>query len=294
METLQMDQILVLQRTLNFKKASEELGITQPALTYQIKKAEDEVGFRIFDRRGRGVSLTPAGEQFCISLREIREDFTRAVERSQNIDGRFRSSVRIGIPFRSAIPRLPDAIKAFHTDFPDVSVVTDFHAYGDFTPFYSGENDMEFMLREDAERMKGTDIVPLYRSGISLIVNGDDPLAGRTSVGAADLDWRTLMIGGASPPALRRVQQRVISSGRVNYFNSSDHDTTLVNVASGSGVCLAPDFLHSAGDGFVWVPFECDEGFDCVLALKDDCSGQASAFANMVAESCAEMGKNRP
>ena len=55
-----------------------------------------------------------------------------------------------------------------------------------------------------------------------------------------DLYGRTLMVGGGSPAALRAVQQRLIASGKIDYFNSPDHDTTLTNVAAGRGVCLAP------------------------------------------------------
>ena len=284
MDTEQMHQILVLQRLMNFKRASEELGISQPALSYQVKKVEEEIGFRIFDRSGKNVTITPAGEQFCISLREIREDYKRAVERGQNIDGRYRSSIRLGIPFRSVIPRLPDAIRSFYDQISDISIVTDFHDYGDFSGFLAGENDLEFMLEEDAKGMKGVDFVPLYRSGISLIIRNDDPLAEKDLIHTEDLQWRTLMVGGGSPPALRKVQQRIVATEKVNYFNSPDHDTTLTNVAVGSGVCLAPDFLHMEGDGFTWIPFDCDEGFDCVLAIRDDCSESIRKFADTVAD----------
>ena len=52
------------------------------------------------------------------------------------------------------------------------------------------------------------------------------------------------MVGGGSPNALRSAQQKLISSGKIEYFNSPDHDSTLVNVASGKGICLAPRFLN--------------------------------------------------
>ena len=45
-------------------------------------------------------------------------------------------------------------------------------------------------------------------------------------------------VGGGSPPALRTVQQRLITSGKIEYFNSPDHDTTLTNVAAKKGVGL--------------------------------------------------------
>ena len=61
------------------------------------------------------------------------------------------------------------------------------------------------------------------------------------------------------------MQQRLIASGKVRYFNSADHDTTLTNVAAGRGVCLAPGFLNDHSGQFAWTPFDCRESFSCVL-----------------------------
>ena len=80
MNTKQMDCAIELARTRNFKRAAENLFMSQPSLSYQIKALEDEVGFRLFDRSGRGAALTPAGAQFIASLQSIRADLRRAVE----------------------------------------------------------------------------------------------------------------------------------------------------------------------------------------------------------------------
>ena len=56
----------------SFKRAAENLFMSQPSLSYQIRALEDEVGFRLFDRSGRGAALTPAGAQFVAILQSIR------------------------------------------------------------------------------------------------------------------------------------------------------------------------------------------------------------------------------
>ena len=53
--------------------------------------------------------------------------------------------------------------------------------------------------------------------------------------------------------------------GQITHFNSTDHDTTLTNVAAGRGVCLAPGFLNDHRCQFAWIPFDCPESFSCVL-----------------------------
>ena len=69
MNTKQMEYILELARTGNFNRAAENLYISQPTLTYQIKLAEQEIRFRLFDRSGRGAALTPAGSSLSLPCR---------------------------------------------------------------------------------------------------------------------------------------------------------------------------------------------------------------------------------
>ncbi len=181
----------------------------------------------------------------------------------------------------------------FKRERPEVLVTPNFHGYGDFSNFMSGQNDMEFMLREDADSMVGVCSVPLYRSGISLIAGASDELSSKTRIVMDDLRGKRLMVGGGSPPALRKVQNRIVSSGLVESFNSPDHDTTLTNVAAGEGVCLAPDFIHQEGDGFAWIPFDCEEGFDCVLALRREHSFIVDEFADLLRRlSSGEVGRH--
>lgn len=59
MTTKQMDCALELSHTLNFSRAAENLFIIQPSLTYQIQCLENEIGFRLFERSGKGASLPP-------------------------------------------------------------------------------------------------------------------------------------------------------------------------------------------------------------------------------------------
>ena len=67
----------------------------------------------------------------------------------------------------------------------------------------------------------------------------------------------------------RAVQNRVISNENVGYYNSHNHDTTMVTVAVGSGVCLSPGFLMGNDPGYRWIPFECPEYFDCAVAYRE-------------------------
>ena len=149
--------------------------------------------------------------------------------------------------------------------------------------FRRGEADVLFARRQQTRLIPCITVHALFDSRLDLIAQPDDPLAARDLISAEDLHGRTLMVGGGSPGALRAVQHRVISSGRVEYFNSPDHDTTLTNVAAGRGVCLAPGFLNDHSGQFAWIPFDCPETFSCVLcAHQADRRPSVAAFVGIL------------
>lgn len=267
MNTKQIDYCIELAHTLNFSRAAENLFVSQPTFSYQIKLLEDEVGFSIFDRNGKGAVLTPAGEQFVTFLISMREDLKRAIEQGQNFSAKFQDDISISLMVRQGVYFLPEAIRLFADIHPEVQISPKFqYSSGGLESFLKNETDILFALEERVNRVPGVDIHKLFTSKIYLITMKNDPLAEKNIITEEDLYGRTLMVGGGSPAALRAVQQRLINSGKIRYFNSPDHDTTLTNVASGRGVCLAPGFLNDHSDQFAWIPFDCKECFPCVLA----------------------------
>jgi LysR family glycine cleavage system transcriptional activator len=58
-------------RHLKFKDAADELNVTQSAISHQVKALEDFLGMELFHRTSNGVTLTPAGEDYCANLTSI-------------------------------------------------------------------------------------------------------------------------------------------------------------------------------------------------------------------------------
>ena len=283
MTTKQMDYCIELARTLNFTRAAENQFVSQPTLTYQIKLLEDEVGFQIFVRSGKGAALTPAGAQFVSFLSGMREDLKRAVEQGQNFSAKYRDSISVSMMVRQALFFLPEAMRLFAEQSPEVQIVPKFEYENGIEGFLKNETDLLFALKEQTRQIPGIRVHDLFESRIYLIAQREDPLAEKNRITEEDLFGRTLMVGGGSPPALRAVQHRLIGSGRIDYFNSADHDTTLTNVAAGRGVCLAPGFLNDHSGQFAWIPFACKERFSCVLCShKDDQRSSLAAFLEIL------------
>ena len=271
MTTKQIDYCIELARTLNFSRAAENQFVSQPTFSYQIKLLEEEIGFAVFQRSGKGASLTPAGAQFVNYLSGMREDLKRAIEQGQNFSAKYKDSISFCMMVRQAVFFLPEAMRLFAQTAPDVQIVPKFQYENSLDSFLKGDTDILFALKEQAKQLSNCVVHDLFESRIYLIAQRDDPLSQINRVTESDLYGRTLMVGGGSPAALKTVQHRLIASGRIDYFNSADHDTTLTNVAAGRGVCLAPGFLNDHSGQFAWIPFDCEESFSCVLCThKDD------------------------
>ncbi len=279
MTTKQIDYCIELSRTLNFSRAAENMFVSQPTFSYQIRLLEEEIGFAVFERSGKGAALTPAGAQFATFLSGMRQELKRAVEQGQNFSAKYKDGISISLMVREALYFLPEAMRLFAKEYPDVQIIPKFEYENGMDGFLKNETDILFALKEQTRQIPGIAVHELFESRVYLIARRDDPLSSKNLVTEEDLYGRTLMVGGGSPQALRAVQHRLIATGKIDYFNSPDHDTTLTNVAAERGVCLAPGFLNDHSGQFAWIPFDCKETFSCVLCThKDDSRSSLSSF----------------
>lgn len=122
MNIKQIQYALELAETLNFSQVAEKLGISQPALSKQIKHLEKELGVELFDRNHSPLTITPAGEYFVRNAGELvykEEQMRKALMQFQTGQS---GRLVIGItPFRS-IYLMPELIKKIHSKYPGVRV----------------------------------------------------------------------------------------------------------------------------------------------------------------------------
>ena len=88
---------------LSFRKAGEQLYLTQPAITLQIKTLEDEVGSKLFERRATGVTLTEAGKSllhYAVQLAKLAEEAENALTSSKERRAA-NSSWELPLPLRN-------------------------------------------------------------------------------------------------------------------------------------------------------------------------------------------------
>ncbi len=109
-------------RLLNFTKAAEELHMTQPAVTFQIRQLEDQFNTRLFDRTHNKVTLTDVGKQvylYADRILKLYEDMTRSVT---DMTGEVSGGVTLGASTTVAEYMLPKLIGEFKAKYPEVQI----------------------------------------------------------------------------------------------------------------------------------------------------------------------------
>jgi DNA-binding transcriptional LysR family regulator len=260
MTTKQIDYCIELAHTLNFSRAADNLFSSQPTFSYQIRLLEEEIGFTIFERNGKGAELTPAGEQFVTFLAGMREDLKRAIEQGQNFSAKYKDNISISMMVRQAVYFLPEAMRLFGRTNPDVQITPVFQYENGVESFLRNEADILFALKEQTKQVAGIQVHDLFESRIYLIANRDDPLAGKNLICEQELYGRTLMVGGGSPPALKTVQHRLISSGKIDDEVACINDISLISINSDTAainsVMTSLEKSHfSSGDSYniTWI-----------------------------------------
>ncbi|WP_414449466.1 LysR family transcriptional regulator [Burkholderia sp. 22PA0099] len=102
----------------NFTRAAARLNLSQPALTVQIRRLEDTVGARLFDRNSRSVALTQTGRELLPLLQRSLDDMERVLRDARALGDGTAGTVRLACLPTFAASALPELIRAFREQVP--------------------------------------------------------------------------------------------------------------------------------------------------------------------------------
>src|ERR1700749_1301061 len=122
MEMNKLRYAVALARTGNFSRAAEQCRVSQPSLSQQIQKLEEELGERLFDRMKRQTKLTSHGEAFVRRAVRILEETEMAVREASDARSLVAGTLTIGVLPTIAPYLLPETIGAFAHKFPGVEI----------------------------------------------------------------------------------------------------------------------------------------------------------------------------
>ena len=125
---INLNQLRIFQavtETRSFTRAAEVVHLTQPGISKHIKQMEEYYGLPLFDRLGKKVALTQAGEILFEATREIMASITAAEQRIEDLKGLHGGRLVLGASFAIGIYFLPGILAAFRKQYPAVDVTLD-------------------------------------------------------------------------------------------------------------------------------------------------------------------------
>lgn len=161
----------------NISRAAVALHLSQPAVSGQLRQLQDEFGEPLYQREGRGIRLTAAGEQLAVYATRIRETVGQARAYRNALRGLERGTLRIGASTTPASYLLPYLIAAFHRQHPEVTVHT---IDGNTTEIVAALGSLDIAMIEGpvgADLPPGTEVTAWREDEIVAIAPGGHPLA---------------------------------------------------------------------------------------------------------------------
>lgn len=117
----QLETFAAVSRLNSFTKAADALHLTQPAVSIQIKQIADSIGQPLFEQTGRGIALTPAGEELLRTVRSLDDIWNRFESAIDELKGLKRGKLRVAL-VTTAKYFLPRMLGAFCKRYPEIDI----------------------------------------------------------------------------------------------------------------------------------------------------------------------------
>jgi DNA-binding transcriptional LysR family regulator len=200
LEFRQLEYAIAVKSHQSFLQAAIAIGLDQGFLSKQIQRLEAKLGFGLFDRTTRPLSVTAAGETFLVRAEKILEQTKKAIELAQATQAGQQGRLDVGINTSIANSKLPDIIQAFLGQFPNVRLTLhELASYEQIEQLQNHQIDIGFfhqhnlqgLLPEDSETFT---ITPILRESIVLVLPAKHLLAKQTTVSLADLNGKNFVL----------------------------------------------------------------------------------------------------
>jgi LysR family hydrogen peroxide-inducible transcriptional activator len=121
----QLEYIVAVEKHRHFGKAAEACHVTQPTLSMQIQKVEEEVGYPLFDRMKKPVMPTDKGQRFIAQAKVLLHEHAKLIDLSKQQSGELSGELRLGVIPTIAPYLLPLFVENFSREYPQVQLIID-------------------------------------------------------------------------------------------------------------------------------------------------------------------------
>ena len=247
MTLTELKYIVAVAREKHFGKGADACHVSQPTLSVAIKKLEDELQVKLFERNASEITVTPLGEEIIRQAQSVLEQAEGIRDLARRGKDPLAGPLRLGVIYTIGPYLLPDLVRQMISTLPQMPLMLQ----ENFTvklleELRNGDIDCAIL----AEPFPDTNlaIAPLYDEPFMAAVPGSHPLAARGSVTAEEIKKETMLLLGNGHcfrdhvlevcPEFARFSSS--SDGIRKSFEGSSLETIKHMVAAGMGITLVP------------------------------------------------------
>lgn len=232
---------------LHFGRAAQRLHLSQPPLSQQIRRLEEILGYALFLRTSRSVSLTSAGEAFLESARRTLRKVQRDIEETRSIGRGEVGSLHIGFVGSGMLTGLPGMFRVYREAYPRVRL----YLHESFTArvIEGLENGtLDAGILRDGDRVEGLNVTTIFSEPFVAVVPASHPRAKQKSISPAALRDEPFVY--YPPSAGARAFDKPLAifeeyGFRPQIVQEASHWLTILRlIGAGLGVSIAPECVR--------------------------------------------------
>lgn len=247
MTLTELKYIVAVARERHFGKAAEACFVSQPTLSVAVKKLEEELDVKLFERSANEVTVTPLGEEIVRQAQSVLEQAAAIKEIAKRGKDPLGGSLTLGIIYTIGPYLLPDLVRQMISKTPQMPLMLQ----ENFTVkllemLRTGEIDCAILAEPFPDA--GLAVAPLYDEPFMAAVPANHPLAAQSEVTSDEMKNETMLLLGSGHcfrdhvlevcPEFARFSSN--AEGIRKSFEGSSLETIKHMVAAGMGVTLVP------------------------------------------------------
>ncbi len=264
MTLTELRYIVAVARERHFGRAAEACFVSQPTLSVSIKKLEEELDVKIFERGTNEISVTPLGDEIVRQAQQVIEQAAAIKEIAKRGKDPVSGPLRVGVIYTIGPYLLPDLVRQVIDHVPQMPLILQENFTAKLLEMLRlGELDCAIMAEPFPDT--GLAIAPLYDEPFMAAVPKLHPLAKRKIISAEELKAETMLLLGTGHcfrdhvlevcPEYARFSSD--AEGIRKSFEGSSLETIKYMVASGMGVTVVPQLSvpKDAQRDITYIPF---------------------------------------
>jgi len=178
-----LQAFIAIVETGSFSKAGRRLFLTQPAISKRISMLESELQTHLFDRIGRKVSLTHAGQALLIHARKILTDTEDARREIEALQGEVRGELILAASHHVGLHRLPPVLRRYASTYPDAELAIQFMDSEHACHAVESGNAEMALVTLPLTNYGGLKSIPVWEDRLAITVSSEQPeIASRSDI----------------------------------------------------------------------------------------------------------------